>query len=630
MLALATQRRVTLALLIGVPAFALAGLAWFAWHGSQSRFLPPDAAADWIHYPVPPQVSSLAVRYEQHSIFRRTFELTELPASAWLRVRAFQDCSVTLNGQPVDLPPVDHWNQVRAAALSEQLRVGTNELRVVVVNDVGPPVLWLALEGPGCLLRSDERWNVSLDGATECFAVRAGQGPPLPSRQRRGGRPSARRILAGLLADAAALPGSLGRYSPRAACRGEPALLASSFGPKLLDGLAWPGCNRRALGGALRGEAALRTPAVPFGFDALHHLQYIDVIQTRGALPLADEGWEMHHPPLFYLLAAGLLTACQLSALEPGAGMVLRVLGLAAGLAQLFLIAGCLRLLFPGQARRQLTGLVLAAFLPAQLYVCQFVSNEWLLTTLGTAALYLCLRCLRDGEPSPVRHALLGLCLGGALLTKVTALIVVGAVLITLTGQLAARRERRAAFWLRGVGLTFVVAVVVSGWHYVRVWARFGTPLVGNYDLASGFWFWQPPGYGTSEYLGRLGGALANPFFSALGSLPDGLYSTFWGDGLCSGVGAWCYRPPWNYELMAAGFLLALVPSLLIGAGLCVALVNMVRRPCAEWFLLLGVAAGLGLRAALPVSPLSLLRTWPGKLSADRNGYRRGTWLARA
>ena len=171
--------------------------------------------------------------------------------------------------------------------------------------------------------------------------------------------------------------------------------------------------------------------------------------------------------------------------------------------------------------------------------------------------------------------------------------MVTGVVLLVLAGRLAARRERDPRMWLRGFGVTLLVTVLVSGWHYVRVWAHFGTPLVGNYDLASGFHWWQDPGYATFPYFFRFGQSLVSPFFSAFHGLPDGLYSTFWGDGLCGGVGHWGFRPPWNYDLMASGYLLALVPSLAIGLGLFVALVQLVRRPQAEWFLLLGLAAGL-------------------------------------
>jgi tetratricopeptide (TPR) repeat protein len=62
---------------------------------------------------------------------------------------------------------------------------------------------------------------------------------------------------------------------------------------------------------------------------------------------------------------------------------------------------------------------------------------------------------------------------------------------------------------------------------------------------------------------------------------------------MCGGMGAWTHRPPWNYDLMAAGYLLALLPTLAIGVGLAIALWQLVRRPRAEWFLLLGVLAGL-------------------------------------
>src|SRR5205823_5893721 len=49
-------------------------------------------------------------------------------------------------------------------------------------------------------------------------------------------------------------------------------------------------------------------------------------------------------------------------------------------------------------------------------------------------------------------------------------------------------------------------------------------------------------------------------------------------------------RPPWNYQLMAGGYLLALVPTLLIGAGSLLFLVQFARKPTAEGILLNGLA----------------------------------------
>jgi tetratricopeptide (TPR) repeat protein len=254
------------------------------------------------------------------------------------------------------------------------------------------------------------------------------------------------------------------------------------------------------------------------------------------------------------------------------------------------LIFACLRLIFPEQPRKQIAGLVLAAFLPAHLYMFQYVSNETMATTLGTAAVYLCLVILRDDQFSVSRHALLGLCLGAAMLTKVTAILVAVVVLATLAGRLLLQHKRDPRTWLRSIGIAIVITTTVSGWHYWRVWKHFGTPLVGNYDSASGYQWWQHPGYSTLPYYLRFGRSLCDPyFFSAFDGYLDGFYSTLWGDGMWGGYENTLYRPPWNYDLMAAGYLLALVPTLAVLVGSVAGVVQLIRRPAAELFLLLGL-----------------------------------------
>ncbi len=586
------QRRLTLAMLVGIAVVALAWLGWFAWRSPHSRFLPPHGAAAWIHYPVPPQIAIVADRYERRTVFRRSFELEAAPASARLRVRAFKGCSINLNGHPIDLPAAEQWNQFRTADVAAQLQAGTNDIRAVVANDDGPPVLWLSLEGPGWSVASDERWNASLDGAIECSARVAGQPQPLRrGNLAEGGNRTVESLqgrLPTLLLFALLSAGIL--FIAHVAARHQASFRIFGY---VLSPLAAGLLVASLLWVLLLGHNALDTPLYPCGFDHAWHLKYIQYIQQHKSIPLADEGWEMYQPPLFYLLAACLLGMCKLSALDPGALLLLRLMGLIIGLAQLALVAACMRLLFPAQPRRQLAGLALAAFLPAPIYLCHYITNDALMMMLGTASVYLCLRVLRDEQPSAARHALLGLCLGAALLTKVTAVVVIGVVLLVVAGRLVARRERAPGVWLRSVGVTLVVTMLVSGWHYGRVWAHFGAPLAGNFGSLPEFRWWQDPGYGTFAYLFHFGRSLADPFFSAFYGLPDGLYSTLWGDGLCGGVGTWSNRPPWNYDLMAAGYLLALVPSLTIVIGLFMAFVQLLRRPQAEWFLLLGVAGGL-------------------------------------
>src|SRR5262249_7460061 len=143
----------------------------------------------------------------------------------------------------------------------------------------------------------------------------------------------------------------------------------------------------------------------------------------------------------------------------------------------------------------------------------------------------------------------------------VTALVLTGIILAVLAGQMVLHRQWHPWLWLRTVGITLLVCLALSGWHYWRVWSAFGTPFVGTYDTSSGFRWWQDPGHGPMAPFWRFGRALEDPFFSGFSGYADGLYSTLWGDGLFSGESSLEKRPPWRWDLMAAGYALALLPA---------------------------------------------------------------------
>src|SRR5262249_17357389 len=82
---------------------------------------------------------------------------------------------------------------------------------------------------------------------------------------------------------------------------------------------------------------------------------------------------------------------------------------------------------------------------------------------------------------------------------------------------------------------------------------------------------------------------------SGLTSFADGLYSTLWGDGLCGGAGLLASRTPWNYQWMALGFPLAIVPSALITIGAVSALSRLLRQFDPVWVVLLGFGGALTL-----------------------------------
>jgi len=83
------------------------------------------------------------------------------------------------------------------------------------------------------------------------------------------------------------------------------------------------------------------------------------------------------------------------------------------------------------------------------------------------------------------------------------------------------------------------------------------------------------------------------PVFNIALSVPDTLYATLWGDGQLGGPVAAEFRPPWSYDFMCAGYLLAIVPSICVIVGLIVALSRAVRRIDVAWLMLSAIILGV-------------------------------------
>jgi tetratricopeptide (TPR) repeat protein len=337
-------------------------------------------------------------------------------------------------------------------------------------------------------------------------------------------------------------------------------------------------------------------PQLPrsMGFDAKAHEQYIQFIQEKHALPLPKDGWEMHQPPLYYAASTMLLDAGGLSVPDENATFVLRVENGVVGLIHCWLVLLCFRLLFPENLAAQAVGLLIAAFLPPHLYLSQYVTNEPLAGLFVTVAFYLCLRALRSEKENLYLYSGIGAALGAAMLTKLSSLLAIPVFPVVFGMRLLSRKDRSLYNWLRSMGIIVLSYLVVCGWWYGRVWAQFGRPIVGNWETDVFAW-WQDPGFRTSTFYFNLGQMLISPLFSAFHGFADGVYSTLWGDGLISGKADLSFRPPWNYDLMNAEYLLALGISVLFLAGLAVALVRFIRQPTPEWFMVLGTVFLFGL-----------------------------------
>jgi Flp pilus assembly protein TadD len=584
----------TAVLILSCTGVTVALLAWRCLHDPKINFFPRDGRAEWILFPAAIDARAHLIA-SLDTVFRCEFTLDKQPQEAKLNVRGAKRIELKINDIPVDLGPRRNWKDISAADVPALLQTGANTIEARVFNDNAPPSLWLALTTDQLTLRSDQSWEASLTGSAWRRAALAAA-PRFPD---------AGSAIAG------------GETTSRALATVWPVWLAFA-GISVLVWLAgrwWVGRLQPptgdGCGGFSRGQVNVLLVIVaglwivlfwnnarllPYrcGFDAQAHINYIKYVQERRALPLPTEGSEMFQPPLYYVLSAIALSLCGLSVTDGSAILVLRLLTMLFGIAHFTLVFLSLRLFFRCQTGLQLVGLLLAAFLPMQLYMAHYVTNETLAATLIAASIYLGLRWLQTDKPPVSQYVWLGFWTGAAMLTKATAILLLPALFVALASKLAVQQSP-IAIRFRNLGLMLTVCFTVCGWHYLRIWRRFGTPLLGNWDVAAGFSWWQDLGYHTAADYARFGRSLVAPLFSSLNGFADGIYSTFWGDGLCGGVPDLAYRPPWNYDLIAGGYLLAVLPTLLILVGAALTIGRFAYKPSARWLALLSLSGAVTL-----------------------------------
>jgi tetratricopeptide (TPR) repeat protein len=546
-------------------------------------FLPRDRRAEWIRFPA-------AVDARAHNVasvdatFRQVFTLDQAPRQAELALRGAKRFEVQINGTRLDVRSSGNWKEISSAEVANSLRAGENIVEARVFNDNAPPALWFALTANQLNIRSDATWDAAFTGSAWRKAALC-RTPMLPGRGNAIGggeqigaaliKSWLRLLLFAAIAIVTLLASAVASQRLQIPSR-HPRLL-QTIGPLLL------------LSGLWLILFWHNTATLPFrvGFDSEAHLNYIKYIQERHALPLPNEGFEMFQPPLYYLLSALALSAFHLTTADTSAIPVLRLLTMLCGIAHFTLVFFALRRLFPGRIALQLIGLILAAFLPMQLYLSHFVTNETLAAVLVSAAVYVAILALNRASPSTALYCLLGLLVGAAMLTKTTSVLLVPPLVFACAVRLRAKRAPLIA-WMRTLGLMLVISFAVCGWHYLRIWRHFGTPLLGNWDIRSGFAWWQDPGYRTAADYLRFGRSLVAPLFSGHNGFADGVYSTLWGDSLCAGSSDLIARLPWNYNLIVAGYVLAFAPTVLILIGFVVAIYRALLGPTSSLWLILG------------------------------------------
>ena len=213
---------------------------------------------------------------------------------------------------------------------------------------------------------------------------------------------------------------------------------------------------------------ALRTPVGFTGYqdapDEYAHVTVARVIAS-GRLPTRESPgmprqsqmtYEWHQPPLYYFLVSRLL---------PAGDKVMRLLSILIGVGCILAIYQAARVLLPERPETAILAAGIAALTPGHIAITSVVNNDALLELCFSGYLLVLFLALARGLTLQ-RSLLLGAILGAALLTKVTAVLLLPLTLLALW-LLSRNGESRTAV-LRAALVIATVAAIISGWWYVR------------------------------------------------------------------------------------------------------------------------------------------------------------------
>lgn len=260
--------------------------------------------------------------------------------------------------------------------------------------------------------------------------------------------------------------------------------------------------DRLAVGSTVLGTAlaAWFALAVPPGqpYDEPAHWSNVLFYALRHRMPeLGEPGaeYEAQMGPGYYGPAA-LLVEAMGQPVDRGSLFALRL----AGILLVPLLAWLThRLALAVQADRGVaaTAVAAVALSPLLLAVGGSVQNDYLAIVLSAAALLYGARMLRDAEARLVRHLLLGLLIGLAILTKLVAISVLAALLVAYAAHRGAALRARLAWAAAAIG----GVALSSGWWFVRNLVVYGD-LTGAERMAESGFFFPPMRFGSVSQVG--------------------------------------------------------------------------------------------------------------------------------
>ena len=534
-------------------------------------FLFPEQGADWIRFsePIDPKARDPQTLV---SIFRTHFEVNEIPREAILSFRAMKRANVLLDHHVLYRADsnLNEWKKVYQVDLAPALSPGSHELRIEVLNQNGHPALLTYCKQ--LKLFTGEHWESSKDGTTWTKALSINKTRPSFEMSREFQR--ADRALFSQLPVFLSIFIVVFFCSLLSTQRNRPHWLARII--PTAKGIRWA----MLVAWVLLAINNIGKISLCYGMDISGHIEYVLYVVNNMSLPLATDGWTMFQPPLFYMISAVIYNFfLNFFSLET-VYRILRVVPLLCGAVQIMLCHRALRYVYPQREDLQILGTVVGGLIPMNLYISQVVGNEPMAGCLTGVVVVLAFRFFCSPSlKSKSNFILMGFFLGLALLTKITAVLLVPSLLCFIAYTIFANSrsiERPIVHIIQRIAVVLGIAFFISSWYYFRNFIELGYFFIGGWNPSTGFVWWQDPGYRIIQQFCTFGETLYYPINSAIVGVWDSLYSTMWMDGALSGAVS-DSRPPWNYPFLLSNVWLSLLPAAAIFLGVVVSLRKSAR-----------------------------------------------------
>lgn len=192
--------------------------------------------------------------------------------------------------------------------------------------------------------------------------------------------------------------------------------------------------------------------------------------------------WVANHPPGFYLLAVPVIWLSDATGQTDGGLLLLRMLN-AAFHASLVAFAGLLaRELLPRHPWAAIGAASVQLAMSTLTFDAGAVYNDGLAASLGAWALFLAIRCLKQGLAPRRVVGMAALCAGAAL-TRSPGIVVTALCIAAVAVAALVHQPRGQRIWPAAMGIALVggLPALLAGWFFVRNWYLYGGPTASQY-----------------------------------------------------------------------------------------------------------------------------------------------------